>query len=201
MSMPDKDPLYRIIDKKSDVDETASVWAYSQIREDSHLNENVIISNQVYVGPGVRIGRNSKIQNNAMIYEPAVIGEGVFIGPGVILTNDHFPRAVNPDMTQKLTSDWSPVGVTIEDGVAIGAGSVCVAPIVIGEWSVIAAGSVVVKNVKKFSLVAGVPARQIGWVGKFGVPLVQDEDGIFRCPKTNQEYVLSSTGEMSCVKE
>lgn len=201
MIMPSSDPLFRIIDEKSDVDETANVWAYSQIREGSHLNENVIISNQVYVGPGVRIGKNSKIQNNAMIYEPAVIGEGVFIGPGVILTNDHYPRAVNPDMTQKLATDWSPVGVTIEDGVAIGAGSVCVAPLVIGQWAVVAAGSVVIENVKKFSLVAGVPARQIGWVGKFGVPLVQEVDGSFLCPKTNEKYILSSSGEMSCGKE
>ena len=59
----------------------------------------------------------------------------------------------------------------------------------------------VVKNVKRFSLVAGVPARQIGWVGKFGVPLVQEEDGSFLCPKTKEKYVLSSTGEMSCVEE
>jgi UDP-2-acetamido-3-amino-2,3-dideoxy-glucuronate N-acetyltransferase len=201
MSIASSDPLFRIIDKKSDLDESVSVWAYSQIREGSHLNENVIISNQVYVGPGVEIGKNSKIQNNAMIYEPAIIGEGVFIGPGVILTNDHYPRAINPDMTQKLATDWSPVGVTIEDGAAVGAGSVCVAPLVIGQWAVIAAGSVVVKNVKKFSLVAGVPARQIGWVGKYGVPLVKEDECNYFCPETKEKYILNNDGDMNCVEE
>jgi acetyltransferase-like isoleucine patch superfamily enzyme len=195
------DPLFRIIDNKSALDESAKVWAYSQIREGSHLDANVIISNQVYVGPGVKIGKNSKIQNNAMIYEPAMIGEGVFIGPGVILTNDHYPRAINPDMTQKLASDWSPVGVTIEDGAAIGAGSICVAPLLIGKWAVVAAGSVVVKNVKNFSLVAGVPARQIGWVGKYGIPLVQEDNGNYFCPETKEKYILNSDGEMNCVEE
>jgi serine acetyltransferase len=86
------------------------------------------------------------------------------------------------------------------EGAAIGAGSICVAPLLIGKWAVVAAGSVVIKNVKKFSLVAGVPARQIGWVGKYGRPLVQEDNGDYFCPETKEKYILNSEGEMNCVE-
>jgi N-acetylglucosamine-1-phosphate uridylyltransferase/acetyltransferase len=135
------------------------------------------------------MGDNCKVQNYALVYEPAVIDDGVFIGPAVTLTNDHFPRAVNPDGTIKSASDWEPVGVTIKTGAAIGARSVCVAPVTIGAWATVAAGAVVTKDVPDYALVAGVPARRIAWVGKAGEPLVATEQaGVWRCPVTGTHY-------------
>lgn len=138
------------------------IWHLAQVREDAVLGENCIVGRGAYVGNGVHIGANSKIQNYALVYEPAVLGHGVFIGPAVVLTNDTYPRAVSPDGSLKSAHDWTPVGVTIEDGASIGARAVCIAPLRIGRWATIAAGSVVTKDVPPFALMAGVPARRPG---------------------------------------
>lgn len=163
------------------------VWDLTQIREDAVLGANCNIGRAVYIGPGVRVGNNSKIQNNALVYEPALLGDGVFIGPAVVLTNDTYPRAVNPDGSPKSAVDWTPSGVTIDEGAAIGARAVCVAPVHIGRWATVAAGAVVTKDVPDFALVVGVPARQIGWVGKSGRRLALDGD-TWLCPATGERY-------------
>lgn len=165
-----------------------SVWDFVQIREDAVLGEECIVGRSAYIGSGVRIGRRVKIQNLALVYEPAEIGDGVFIGPAVVLTNDLRPRAINPDGTVKSGADWHAVGVTVETGASIGARSVCVAPVTIGAWSMVAAGSTVVKDVAPHALVVGTPAKQIGWVGRSGERLEQYDDGFWRCPLTGEIY-------------
>ena len=177
------------ISSSAKVGDGSSVWHYAQLRENCNVGENVIIGRNVYVGDGVSIGDNSKIQNGALVYEPAILERGVFIGPGVILTNDQFPRAVNPDGSQKTGSDWTPVGVTVREGASIGAGSVCIAPVEIGAWALVAAGSIVTKSVPSFAVVAGSPAKRIGWVGKAGVPLSKANENTYLCPKTGTEYL------------
>jgi serine acetyltransferase len=88
----------------------------------------------------------------------------------------------------KSAADWEPVGVTVRQGASIGARSVCVAPVTVGRWALVAAGSVVIKDVPDFALVAGVPARFIRWVGKAGGPLEALGDGRFQCPETGDLY-------------
>jgi len=178
------------------VAETTKVWELAQVREHASVGDNCIIGRGAYVGSGVVIGKNCKIQNDAMIYEPAVIEDGVFIGPNVVLTNDHFPRAINPDGTLKSASDWAPVGVTIKYGASVGAHSVCIAPVVIGEWALVGSGSVVTKDVPSHAIVVGNPARQIGWVGKTGQPLVAADNGEFVCPTSKQIYVVDEMGQL-----
>jgi UDP-2-acetamido-3-amino-2,3-dideoxy-glucuronate N-acetyltransferase len=141
---------------------STKVWNFAQIREGVTIGENCIIGRNVYIGPGVSIGNNCKIQNNALIYEPAVIEDGVFIGPAVVLTNDKHPRAINIDGSIKSASDWDPVGVTIRNGASVGANSVCVAPVELGEWSAVGANSVVSKNVLAKEMVVGNPAKSLG---------------------------------------
>ncbi|MFC8303056.1 acyltransferase [Specibacter sp. NPDC057265] len=171
--------------------EGSQIWHLAQVREGAVLGQNCNVGRGAYVGPGVKIGDNTKIQNYALVYEPAVLGHGVFIGPAVVLTNDTYPRAVNPDGTLKSAHDWTPVGVTIEDGASIGARAVCIAPLTIGRWATIAAGSVVTKDVPAFALVAGVPARRLAWVGKAGFPLTAD-GAFWVCPETGAKYVEES---------
>ena len=145
--------------------ERTRVWHLAQVREDAHVGADCTIGRGAYIGPSVVMGDNCKVQNYALVYEPARVGDGVFIGPAVVLTNDHNPRAVNPDGSVKSGADWEQVGVTLSEGAAIGARSVCVAPVTIGRWALVAAGAVVVDDVPDFALVAGVPARRLGWVG------------------------------------
>ncbi|RKW71915.1 acyltransferase [Galactobacter caseinivorans] len=172
------------------VGDGSSVWHLAQVREGATLGLNCVVGRGAYIGTGVSLGDGCKVQNYALVYEPAELGPGVFIGPAVVLTNDHFPRAVNPDLTPKSAHDWEPVGVTILEGASIGARAVCVAPLTIGKWATVAAGAVVVKNVPDFALVVGVPARRIGWVGRAGEPLVADEENphFFICPVTAARY-------------
>jgi len=173
--------------------EGVAIWDYAKIREDCVLGDNVIIGRGVYVGTGVHIGSNCKIQNLALVYEPAILEAGVFIGPSVVLTNDEYPRAVNPDGSQKDSGDWQATGVIVREGASIGARSVLVAPVEIGAWALVAAGSTVVKDVPAFALVAGTPAKRIRWVGKSGVPLLIEGAGYFICPKTGARYLESDT--------
>jgi acetyltransferase-like isoleucine patch superfamily enzyme len=164
------------------------IWHLAQVREQANLGANCIVGRGAYVGTGVQIGENTKIQNYALVYEPAKLGKGVFIGPAVVLTNDTYPRSVSPDGSLKSAHDWTPVGVTIEDGASIGARAVCVAPLTVGRWATVAAGAVVTKDVPAFALMAGVPARRLGWVGKAGEPLRQEGD-FWVCPATGSKYI------------
>lgn len=164
------------------------VWHYAQVREQASVGANCVIGRGAYIGPGVQLGDNCKVQNYALVYEPARLGHGVFTGPGVVLTNDHFPRAINPDGSLKSLDDWAPVGVTILEGASIGGGSTCIAPVTIGRWALVGAGSVVVKDVPDFALVVGSPARRIGWVGPYGQPLDRNGDGLWVCPVTGTTF-------------
>ncbi|MDQ0613320.1 UDP-2-acetamido-3-amino-2,3-dideoxy-glucuronate N-acetyltransferase [Microbacterium sp. W4I4] len=167
----------------------SSIWHLAQVREGVRMGENCIVGRGAYIGTGVEMGDNCKVQNYALVYEPAKLADGVFIGPAVVLTNDTYPRAINADGTLKSAHDWEPVGVTIETGAAIGARATCVAPVTIGAWATVAAGAVVVKDVPAYALMAGVPAKRIGWVGESGVPLVAgDHADVWVCPLTGSRY-------------
>ncbi|QPK81698.1 N-acetyltransferase [Schaalia sp. ZJ405] len=180
------------VDERASIGEGSSIWHLAQVREDAVLGESCIVGRGAYIGTGVTMGDHCKVQNYALVYEPARLGHGVFIGPAVVLTNDHFPRAINPDGSIKSASDWEAVGVTIKDGAAIGARSVCVAPVTIGAWATVAAGAVVTKDVPDYALVAGVPARRIGWVGRCGVKLEESSEDptLFICPQSGEKYRL-----------
>lgn len=169
------------------IGEDSSIWHLAQVREDAVLGEHCNIGRGAYIGPGVVLGKNCKVQNYALVYEPARLADGVFIGPAAVLTNDLYPRATTPDGTLKGNDDWQAVAVTIGEGASIGARAVCIAPVTIGAWAMVAAGSVVTRDVQEHALVAGVPAKQIGWVGKSGHRLVY-RDGAWRCPETGECY-------------
>lgn len=175
------------------IGEGSSIWDYAQIREGASLGKNCIVGRGAYIDAGVSLGDNCKVQNYALVYEPADIANGVFIGPAAVLTNDQWPRAINPDGTLKSASDWDAVGVTIKEGAAIGARAVCVAPVTIGAWATIGSGAVVTRDVPDYALMVGVPARRIGWVGRAGVRLesAPDKTGGWVCPRTGETYTES----------
>lgn len=175
------------VDPRASIGPGSRIWHLAQVREGARLGADCNVGRGAYVGPGVVIGDNCKLQNYALVYEPARLGDGVFIGPAAVLTNDQFPRAVNLDGSPKSGDDWHAVGVLIDDGASIGARAVCVAPVSIGAWALVAAGAVVTKDVPAHALMVGVPARRIGWVGRAGRPLLQDGDG-WVCPLSGEHY-------------
>lgn len=185
------------VQASADVDESAVlgdgtvVWHLAQVREDAKVGRNCIIGRGAYVGTGVSIGDNVKLQNYALIYEPSRLEDNVFIGPAVVLTNDVYPRSVDDDGNLKRSDDWEAAGVVVREGASLGARAVVVAGCEIGRWALVAAGAVVTRDVPDFALVAGTPARRIGWVGRAGQRLEADGAGKWRCPRTGQTYLES----------
>jgi len=152
------------------------VWHLAHVRDGAVVGANCVVGGGAFIDAGVIIGDNCKIQNAAQIFTPASIGDGVFIGPGAILTNDKAPRAVNPDGSHKALSDWTAAGVAVRTGASIGAAATIIAGVTVGRWAMIAAGAVVTRDVLDHELVAGVPARNLGWVGHDGQRLESEGD-------------------------
>jgi UDP-2-acetamido-3-amino-2,3-dideoxy-glucuronate N-acetyltransferase len=181
-------------ESSADVDERASlgpgtcVWHLAQVREHARLGRGCVVGRGAYVGPGVVIGDNVKLQNYALVYEPARLEDAVFIGPAAVLTNDRYPRSTDVTGRLKRSADWDACGVVVRMGASVGAGAVVMAGVEIGRWAMVAAGAVVTRDVPEFGLVAGVPARRIGWVGRAGVSLSPDGGSRWRCPETGELF-------------
>lgn len=136
------------------------VWINVQIRENVEIGEDCVISKDVYIDHAVRVGNRCKIQNSVSIYNGVEIGNDVFVGPNVAFTNDKVPRAFN--------ADWKITPTRVENGASLGANSTIVCGVVVGEYAMVAAGSVVTRDVEPFTLVVGNPARFVARIDKNG---------------------------------
>lgn len=148
------------VSEQSKIGDGTKIWINSQIREKSEIGKNCIISKDTYIDTNVKIGNNCKIQNSVSIYHGVTIEDDVFVGPNACFTNDKVPRAFDPD--------WKITSTLIKTGASIGANATIVCGIVIGEYAMIAAGSVVTKNVEPYSLVMGNPAKHYSYIDKMG---------------------------------
>ena len=180
------------IDPNATIADGCAIWHLAQVSEDAFLGADSVVGRGAYLGPGVRVGTRVKIQNYALVYEPAVIGDNAFIGPAAILTNDRYPRSTDSSGHMKGVDDWKPVGVGVGIGASIGARSVVLAGVSIGDWALVGAGAVVVRDVPAHGLVIGNPATQVGWVGRSGHRLIVENEH-WRCPTTGEMY-----GETTC---
>lgn len=136
------------------------VWINVQIRENVTIGADCIISKDVYIDHGVSIGNRCKIQNSVSVYNGVTILDDVFVGPNVSFTNDKVPRAFN--------THWKITPTTVKRGVSLGANSTIVCGVSLGEYAMIAAGSVVTKDVPSHALVMGNPARVVAYVCECG---------------------------------
>jgi UDP-2-acetamido-3-amino-2,3-dideoxy-glucuronate N-acetyltransferase len=150
----------------ADVEEGAAigagtkVWHLAHIRSTARVGANCVIGRNVYVDADVVVGDLVKIQNNVSVYKGVTIEDEVFVGPCVVFTNDLRPRAQNPD--------WEITPTLVRRGASIGANATLVCGIEIGEYAMVAAGAVVTKDVAPYQLVAGNPARPLGFVDAKG---------------------------------
>jgi UDP-2-acetamido-3-amino-2,3-dideoxy-glucuronate N-acetyltransferase len=177
------------VEEGATVGEGSTVWHHAHVRADAHVGSDCIVGKGVYIGAGVRVGDRCKIQNYAMIFEGAEVGNGVFIGPGALLANDRYPRAVTPDGELKAAEDWTLGHVVVEDGASIGAGAIVVPDARIGRWAMVGAGALVTKDVPEHQLVAGNPARAIGYVCRCGHRLSETK-GKWHCSNCGRDYDL-----------
>ena len=149
-----------IIDAGAEIGDGTMVWVNVQIREGAKIGKNCVLSKDVYVDCNVSIGDECKIQNSVSIYDGVTIEPQVFVGPNASFTNDKVPRAFN--------IDWEITKTVVQKGASLGANCTIICGIVIGEYSMIAAGSVVTKDVLPYTLVAGNPARVVAKINKAG---------------------------------
>jgi len=148
------------VSNKVSIGAGTKVWINVQIRENVQIGEACILSKDVYVDHAVKIGSRCKIQNSVSIYNGVEIGDDVFVGPNACFTNDKVPRAFNVD--------WKVTQTRIENGASIGANATIVCGIVVGEFAMVAAGSVVTKDVAPYTLVMGNPARAVARIDREG---------------------------------
>lgn len=163
------------VSEHAQIGEGTSIWHQAQVREEAQIGKNCILGKGVYIDFGVIIGDNVKVQNGASIYHGVTIEDGVFIGPHVCFTNDNLPRAINPDGSLKTTADWEVGHTLVKRGASIGANATILPKVVIGEWALVGAGAVVTRDVPPHGLVAGNPARLIGFVCPCGAHLEAGE--------------------------
>ena len=168
----------------------SSVWNNAVLRNGASLGAECVVGRDAFIDEGVRIGNRVKIQNGALVYHGVTVGDGVFIGPGAILTNDRFPRAITPTGELARGDDWTVSPIELRAGCSIGAGAVVVAGTTVGRFATVGAGSVVTRDVPDYALVAGNPARRLGWVCACGSRL-QAPDGRVAGPEPSPEAPLA----------
>ena len=169
-----------VIDDGCEIGANTRIWHFSHLLKGSWIGRDCVIGQNVMIGPDVRVGNGCKIQNNVSIYNGVELGDGVFCGPSCVFTNVKNPRAEIERKNEFLRT-------VVERGVTIGANATIVCGARLGSYSFIAAGAVVVGDVAPFALVAGVPARRIGWVSHAGEKLGED----LVCPRTGQRYRIT----------
>ena len=162
-----------------------SIWHFSHILGDVTIGRGCSIGQNVMIGPRVSVGADCKIQNNVSLYEGAVLEDDVFCGPSCVFTN-----VVNPRAHVSRKSEFKPTRV--RRGATIGANATIVCGHELGSYCFIAAGAVVTSDVPDFALMAGVPARRIGWMSKAGERLGRD----LVCPRDGSRYRETADGRL-----
>lgn len=172
------------IDDGVEIGEGTKIWHFCHIQKGAQIGENCSLGQNVNVSNNVKIGNGCKLQNNVSVYEGVELEDFVFCGPSMVFTNDLTPRAKYPKGREGYKK------TLLKTGATVGANATIVCGNTLGKWCMVASGAVVTKDVKNYALMAGVPAKQIGWVCECGEVL---KSGL-TCEKCGRKYLESEDG-------
>ncbi|WP_397535126.1 acyltransferase [Roseateles sp.] len=204
-AVPPKQPAWHhasaIVDEGAQLGEGTKVWHFAHVSPGARIGGCCSLGQGVYVGNDVSIGDNVRIQNNVSVYDAVTLEDDVFCGPSMVFTNVYNPRAAVARKAEYRRT-------LVKRGATLGANCTIVCGVTIGEYAFVGAGAVVQKDVKPFALVVGVPARQIGWMSRYGERLalslrVPDDTALCyaECPHSGDFYRLEKSGHVTLVKE
>lgn len=177
------------VDVPTEIGEGTKIWHFTHVLAGCRIGRNCVLGQNVMVGPDVVIGDNCKIQNNVSLYKGVVLEDSVFCGPSCVFTNVHNPRA---EIERK--SEFRET--LVRKGATIGANATIVCGHEIGRYAFVGAGAVVTGDVPDYALMAGVPARRLGWMSAAGVRLADD----LICPLTGTRYALTGDETLAPVE-
>ncbi len=178
-----------LVDPPATIGDGTKVWHFAHVMSGAKVGTQCSLGQNVFVGSRGVIGDRCKIQNNVSIYDDVILGNDVFVGPSAVFTNVVNPRAfvVRKDEYRRTE---------VEDGVSIGANATIVCGYRLGAYAFVAAGAVVAKDVAPYALVAGVPAKRIGWICKCGITLPKGKNKKHvTCAACGDRYALSGKGD------
>jgi UDP-2-acetamido-3-amino-2,3-dideoxy-glucuronate N-acetyltransferase len=183
-----------IVDDGATIAEGAKIWHWVHVCGGAKIGKAVSLGQNVFVGNKVVIGDNCKIQNNVSVYDNVTLEEGVFCGPSMVFTNVYNPRSLVERKDEFRDT-------LVKRGATLGANCTIVCGVTIGDFAFVGAGAVVNKDVKPYALMVGVPAKQIGWMSKYGekIPLPIEGVATYRCQKTGDLYQLSGK-DLECIE-
>lgn len=176
-----------VIDDGAQIGEGSRVWHFVHVCGGAKIGKRVSLGQNVFVGNKVIIGDNCKVQNNVSVYDNVYLEEGVFCGPSMVFTNVYNPRSLIERKDEYRDT-------VVKKGATLGANCTIVCGVIIGEYALVGAGAVVNKDVPAYALMVGVPAKQIGWMSKYGeqLELPIDGDAEAVCPHTSEVYSLKN---------
>lgn len=176
-----------IIDPGAQIGTGTRIWHWVHVCSGAQIGDNCSLGQNVFVGNKVVIGSNVKIQNNVSVFDNVTLEDDVFCGPSMTFTNVYNPRSA---ISRK--DEYRPT--LVRKGATLGANCTVICGTTIGPHAFISAGAVVNKNVPDFALMAGIPARHIGWMSRYGeqIPLPLEGDGQYQCPHLRDVYILDN---------
>ena len=181
-----------VIDEGAQIGKGTKIWHFCHVMSKSKIGGNCSLGQNVFVADDVVLGNNVKVQNNVSIYTGVICEDDVFLGPSMVFTNVSNPRSA---VVRKGQYERT----LVKKGASIGANATIVCGHTIGEYAFIGAGAVVTKDVPAFALMIGTPARQVGWMSRYGHRLHFDENNIAVCPESGEKYRLTENNKIEII--